>query len=51
LKVMHNHPLGIDAQIIGEVQSISDKFVTLTTTFGGVRRVEWLNGEQLPRIC
>ena len=51
LDVMRNNPLGQDAQIIGEIQSIADKFVTLTTTFGGVRRVEWLSGEQLPRIC
>lgn len=51
LRTMHNHPLGLDAQIIGEIQSITDKFVTLTTTFGGVRKIEWLSGEQLPRIC
>ena len=48
---MRTHPLGRDAQIIGEIQHIDDKYVTMTTVFGGVRRVEWLNGEQLPRIC
>jgi hydrogenase expression/formation protein HypE len=25
--------------------------VQLTTTFGGRRIVDWLTGEQLPRIC
>lgn len=48
---MRQHPLGHNAEIIGEIQSVTDKFVTLKTTFGGMRRIEWLNGEQLPRIC
>lgn len=51
VQVMHSHPLGRDAQIIGEIKSITEKYVTMTTTFGGVRRIEWLSGEQLPRIC
>lgn len=48
---MRQHPLGHDAEIIGEIQNIAERFVTLKTTFGGTRRIEWLNGEQLPRIC
>lgn len=51
IQLMQNHPLGKHAQIIGEIQSVTDKFVTLKTVFGGLRRVEWLSGEQLPRIC
>lgn len=51
LDKMKNNPLGIDSRVIGEIQSINEKYVTLTTIFGGVRRVEWLSGEQLPRIC
>ena len=51
LQVMKHHPLGQKAKIIGEVQSISDSYATLITTFGGLRRIDWLNSEQLPRIC
>ncbi len=48
---MRKHPLGKNASIIAEVQSLDETFVTMTTSFGGVRRVDWLTGEQLPRIC
>ncbi len=48
---MREHPLGKDAAIIAEVQSLDESYVTMTTAFGGVRRVDWLSGEQLPRIC
>ena len=51
LQQMRKHYLGKRAEVIGEVKSITDEFVTLLTVFGGVRRVEWLNAEQLPRIC
>jgi hydrogenase expression/formation protein HypE len=27
------------------------RFVQMTTAFGGGRIVDWLSGEQLPRIC
>jgi hydrogenase expression/formation protein HypE len=27
------------------------RFVQMTTAFGGGRIVDWLAGEQLPRIC
>jgi hydrogenase expression/formation protein HypE len=45
------HPLGRDAAIIGEVIADDQKFVQMTTGFGGGRIVDWLSGEQLPRIC
>lgn len=48
---MRKHPLGKDAAVIGEIQSLEESYVTMTTVFGGVRRVDWLSGEQLPRIC
>lgn len=48
---MRKHPLGKDASIIAEIQSVDESYVTMTTVFGGVRRVDWLSGEQLPRIC
>jgi hydrogenase expression/formation protein HypE len=48
---MRSHPLGRDAAIIGEVVSGAAGRVTMETTAGGVRGVEMLAGEQLPRIC
>jgi hydrogenase expression/formation protein HypE len=51
LAAMHAHPLGADAAIIGTVQEDSHHFVQMTTAFGGRRIVDWLSGEQLPRIC
>ena len=48
---MRKHPLGKDSSIIAEVQSLDESYVTMKTVFGGVRRVDWLSGEQLPRIC
>jgi hydrogenase expression/formation protein HypE len=51
LSVMHAHPLGREAAQIGEVIADAHHFVQLTTVFGGRRIVDWLAGEQLPRIC
>lgn len=51
LKVMQSHPLGGQAAIIGEVCEDEQGFVTMETQFGGNRIVDWLVGEQLPRIC
>jgi hydrogenase expression/formation protein HypE len=51
LAVMHAHPLGADAAIIGEVVADPNHFVQMETGFGGSRIVDWLSGEQLPRIC
>ncbi len=51
LAAMKAHPLGRDAAVIGEVVEDSRRFVTMETTFGGARIVDWLAGEQLPRIC
>ena len=51
LDVMHAHALGRDAARIGEVLADDHHFVQLTTAFGGRRIVDWLTGEQLPRIC
>jgi hydrogenase expression/formation protein HypE len=45
------HPLGRAAAIIGEVTEDPHHFVQMTTGFGGRRIVDWLSGEQLPRIC
>ncbi len=51
LAAMRAHPLGRDAAIIGEVIDDSHRFVQMETSFGGRRVVDWLAGEQLPRIC
>ena len=51
LSVMKSHPLGQDAAIIGEVVEDRHGFVQMETAFGGMRMVDWLTGEPLPRIC
>ncbi len=51
LAAMRSHPLGRDAAVIGEVIEDPRHFVQLRTALGGVRMVDWLVGEQLPRIC
>ena len=51
LSIMRRHPLGKDAAIIGEVTETSAGRVLMETLVGGVRGVEMLAGEQLPRIC
>ena len=51
LEVMRAHPRGQDAAVIGEVIADNHHFVQLTTAFGGRRIVDWLAGDQLPRIC
>ena len=48
---MRGHPLGRNAAIIGEVIEDDHRFVQMTTAFGGGRIIDWLSGEQLPRIC
>ncbi len=51
LGVMQAHPLGQEAVIIGAVVEDRQGFVQMETGFGGSRVVDWLAGEQLPRIC
>lgn len=51
LEVMHGHPLGEHAALIGEVVEDETGLVRMKTGFGGQRVVDWLAGEQLPRIC
>ncbi|WP_283743182.1 hydrogenase expression/formation protein HypE [Sideroxydans sp. CL21] len=51
LAVMRAHPLAGDAAIIGSAHADSHHFVQMKTAFGGRRNVDWLAGEQLPRIC
>jgi hydrogenase expression/formation protein HypE len=51
LEAMRAHPLGAASSIIGEVVEDMHHFVQMETGFGGSRIVDWLAGEQLPRIC
>ncbi|MFN5524778.1 AIR synthase-related protein, partial [Bradyrhizobium sp.] len=51
LAAMQAHPLGRDAAQIGEAVADDHRFVQMATSFGGGRIVDWLSGEQLPRIC
>ncbi|MBL8302634.1 MAG: hydrogenase expression/formation protein HypE [Ideonella sp.] len=51
LAALRDHPLGRDAQAIGTVTEDPHHFVQMATRFGGRRVVDWLSGEQLPRIC
>jgi len=51
LEVMRAHPLGRRAALIGEVTEDAHHFVQMRTRFGGKRIVDWLAGDQLPRIC
>lgn len=51
LAAMRAHPLGAQAARIGVVTQDPHHFVQMDTRFGGRRVVDWLSGEQLPRIC
>jgi len=51
LSTMRTHPLGRESSLIGQVTLDPQCFVQMTTSFGGGRIVDWLAGEQLPRIC
>lgn len=51
LAVMRSHLLGQHAARIGSVIEDAHGFVQMKTRFGGRRVVDWLSGEQLPRIC
>lgn len=51
LAVMRGHPQGQQSAIIGEVVDDGLHLVQMETRFGGSRIVDWLAGEQLPRIC
>ncbi|WP_439672992.1 Carbamoyl dehydratase HypE (plasmid) [Cupriavidus necator] len=51
LAAMRAHPLGARAARIGSVTEDPHGFVQMRTRFGGRRVVDWLTGEQLPRIC
>ncbi|MFA6220142.1 MAG: hydrogenase expression/formation protein HypE [Erythrobacter sp.] len=51
LDIMRSHPEGANAQAIGRVTPDNPGFVRMVTAIGGTRVIDWLSGEQLPRIC
>ncbi len=51
LAALRANSLGKEAALIGEVVSDHPGFVTMKTRVGGMRVVDMLSGEQLPRIC
>ncbi len=51
IAAMRAHPLGARASVIGRAVEDPHCFVEMRTAFGGGRIVDWLAGEQLPRIC
>jgi hydrogenase expression/formation protein HypE len=51
LAAMRSHPQGSRAARIGTIIADEHHFVQMTTSLGGRRIVDWLTGEQLPRIC
>jgi hydrogenase expression/formation protein HypE len=51
LAILKSHEFGRQAAIIGEVTAEAPGKVRLQTTIGGLRAIEMLAGEQLPRIC
>ena len=51
LAAFHAHPLGTQAARIGRVTADARHFVQARTALGGWRLLDWLAGEQLPRIC
>lgn len=50
-EAIRSHPLGREAAIIGEVVAEHPGKVFMRSRVGGVRVVDMLSGEQLPRIC
>jgi len=51
LDVLHRHPLGQQAVVIGQIAPETDSLCELRTVIGGRRVVQKPYGEQLPRIC
>jgi hydrogenase expression/formation protein HypE len=51
LCILHAHPLGKDASLIGTVSEGPSGLVTIESRIGATRIVDMLSGEQLPRIC
>lgn len=51
IRVLKGRSLGLESKIVGDVVSDHPKMVIGKTKVGGMRIINMLQGEQLPRIC
>ena len=51
LAILHSHAYGCEARVIGKVTTRPVGQVGMQTLIGGVRLLDMLTGDQLPRIC
>ena len=51
LTTLRNHHLGANSAIVGRVTGANPGKVIMRTTLGGKRWIDYLSGDQLPRIC
>jgi hydrogenase expression/formation protein HypE len=51
LDILHTHPFGRKAALIGEITDVNKGEVLLNTITGGIRILDIPSGIQLPRIC
>ena len=51
LDIIHSRKYGENAAIIGRVTDSQPGLVSMKTSIGGSRLVDWLNSDPLPRIC
>jgi len=51
LNILHDHPLGKQSRVVGEIVNDHPLEVVLNTNAGGKRMLDMLSGLQLPRIC
>jgi hydrogenase expression/formation protein HypE len=51
LAILHKHPAGLGACLIGHVGEETAGLVSLESVLGPARPLDLLSGEQLPRIC
>ena len=51
LAALRSHDFGREAAMIGTVVDDKNCIIRMKTVFGGSRVMDWIAGEQLPRIC
>lgn len=51
LSIIQRHPYGREAKVVGKVTAAPAGKVGLRTVVGGMRLLDMLTGDQLPRIC
>ena len=51
LKMLRSDPLGMKAEVIGEITADHKGKAVMQSIVGGRRMIDMLSGEMLPRIC